>query len=66
MRTKNDITGDALVTKPSSDAYRDGWDRIFGKKETEKPVEAEATNEPCPLSTAEIDALSVPKPKKPK
>jgi beta-phosphoglucomutase-like phosphatase (HAD superfamily) len=28
----NDITGDKLVSNASTDAYRDGWDRIFGKK----------------------------------
>lgn len=33
MTTKNDITGDKLVTKTSSDAYRSGWDNIFKKKE---------------------------------
>lgn len=32
MTSKNDITGDKLATKPSSEAYRDNWDRIFGKK----------------------------------
>ena len=28
----NDITGDALTTKVATEAYRDGWDRIFGEK----------------------------------
>ena len=32
---KNDITGDSIATKSSSDAYRDGWERIFGKKKEE-------------------------------
>jgi hypothetical protein len=32
MATTNDITGDAIQTKNVSDNYRDGWDRIFGKK----------------------------------
>jgi hypothetical protein len=32
MTAKNDITGDAIVNKPSSNQYRDGWDRIFGAK----------------------------------
>ena len=41
---KNDITGDLIATKSSSDAYRDGWERIFGKKskgktKKKKPVE---------------------------
>ncbi len=36
----NDVTGNALVTKPASDQYRTGWDAIFGKKESkEVPVE---------------------------
>lgn len=30
MTTKNDHTGDTLMTKPASDAFRSGWDRIFG------------------------------------
>ncbi len=33
MTTKNDITGDSIVSKPSSQSYRDGWDAIFGNKE---------------------------------
>lgn len=32
MTTKNDITGDKLVTKTPTDAYREGYDRIFSKK----------------------------------
>lgn len=32
MTTKNDITGDTLATKETTDAYRDGYDRIWGKK----------------------------------
>ena len=36
---KNDITGDSIVTKNPSDAYRSGWDRIFGNKAKEVPVE---------------------------
>lgn len=32
MTSTNDITGDKLITKSSTDSYRDGWDRIFGKK----------------------------------
>jgi hypothetical protein len=34
---KNDITGDIIATKKPSDAYRDGWDRIFGNKTKEEP-----------------------------
>lgn len=33
---KNDITGDTIKTKVSTQAYRDGWDRIFNKKNMNK------------------------------
>jgi hypothetical protein len=29
---KNDITGDFIHSKPNSDMFEQGWDRIFGKK----------------------------------
>lgn len=32
MVAKNDITGDAIKSRTNSQAYEDGWDRIFGKK----------------------------------
>lgn len=38
--TKNDITGDFLITGAASEKYREGWDRIFGKKNL--PVETPA------------------------
>jgi len=31
MTSKNDITGDELKTKQPTNAYREGWDRIFRK-----------------------------------
>lgn len=43
--THNDITGNALITKPSTDAYRSGWDAIFGKVDT--------PSEPIPDSSSE-------------
>lgn len=27
--SRNDITGDSLTTKAATDAFREGWDRIF-------------------------------------
>lgn len=30
MTTKNDHTGATQMTKPASEAFRSGWDRIFG------------------------------------
>lgn len=43
----NDVTGNALVTKPASNQYRSGWDAIFGKKEvvTTPTVAPDATQE---------------------
>jgi len=40
MTSKNDVTGDELVSKAVTDAYREGYDRIFGSKKTvaETPV----------------------------
>lgn len=29
MTARNEITGDLIATKGVTDAYRDGWDRIF-------------------------------------
>ena len=36
MTAKNDITGDAIITKSSTENFRDGWERTFGKKETKE------------------------------
>lgn len=36
MATRNDITGDALISKTNSKEYEDNWDRIFGKKKKEE------------------------------
>ena len=32
MATTNDITGDALRSKPNSKSFNDNFERIFGKK----------------------------------
>jgi YgiT-type zinc finger domain-containing protein len=32
MSSKNDITGDTIATKATSEEYRNNWDAIFGKK----------------------------------
>lgn len=37
MTSRNDITGDELKSKTNNDKYRDGWERIFGKKDQPKP-----------------------------
>jgi hypothetical protein len=35
--SQNPITGDHIITKASSKAYRNGYDRIFGKKKEQNP-----------------------------
>lgn len=37
MTSTNDVTNDRLVSKTTSDKYRNNWDAIFGKKK--KPTE---------------------------
>ena len=42
MVAKNNITGDSICTKGiTTDAYRDSWDRVFGKKKKTNPEEVE-------------------------
>jgi hypothetical protein len=33
MAARNDITGDSITSKTTSEKYRDNWDAIFAKKE---------------------------------
>jgi len=35
-RAKNNITGDSLISKPSSDKYRANWDKIFSNKKPKR------------------------------
>lgn len=46
MVAKNDVTGDALKTKGPSKQYDEGWERIFGKKKSEKPIHPAETRYP--------------------
>jgi hypothetical protein len=43
MSTTNDITGDHLITKPTTTSYRSGWDLIFSKAFTFIPHVAPQT-----------------------
>jgi hypothetical protein len=36
--SKNEITGDNLISKKNTKAFEDNFDRIFGKKKKEKYV----------------------------
>jgi hypothetical protein len=35
-RSKNSITGDSLISKPSTDKYRANWDKIFSNKKPKR------------------------------
>jgi len=41
MTSRNDVTGDSLKTKPSSNEYRSNWDAIFGKKKEQNETTKE-------------------------
>ena len=47
MASHNEITGDALVSKRNNDAYRDNYDRIFGKKKNGTTTATDPIQEPC-------------------
>jgi hypothetical protein len=34
--SKNNITGDKLISKPSSEKYRANWDKIFSNKKPKR------------------------------
>ena len=51
MVAKNEITGDSIMTKAVSSTYRDNYDRIFGKKNVQKP---EAVGEGEDVSMSEL------------
>lgn len=36
MATKNDVTGDNIQSKVNSQAYKDNWDLVFGKKKDDQ------------------------------
>lgn len=47
MASKNDVTGDSLRSKSTSQQYRDGWDRIFSTTKTQtKNSQQEKSQDP--------------------
>ncbi|WP_347851795.1 hypothetical protein [Planktomarina sp.] len=36
MATKNDVTGEAIKSRNSTQQYLDNWEAIFGKKEAKQ------------------------------
>lgn len=51
MTAKNDITGDSIKSKGTSEQYRDNWDRIFGKKKDQNDTKSSET--PVPESNSD-------------
>lgn len=51
---RNDITGDSISTRTSSDAFRDGWERIYGKKDIKEDREINKDSD-LDLPLADID-----------
>lgn len=45
MAAKNDITGDPITSKAATDAFREGWDRIFNAKEDQVLIEQDYDGE---------------------
>lgn len=39
MSSKNDITGDYIISKQTNDNYRNGWDKIFNKDNNKENIE---------------------------
>lgn len=53
MAATNNVTGDSLVSKPTSQEYLDNYDLIFGKKKKETLPEYQ-----CNKSTGELEKVS--------
>lgn len=62
MTARNDITGDALISRVNSDSFRDNFDRIFRSKkkgvEDEQPVCTGILEQNAALETDENDRTS--------
>jgi hypothetical protein len=39
--SKNDVTGDFIITGSSNNSYRSGWDLIWGNKKSTESAEVE-------------------------
>lgn len=39
VASRNDITGDSLISRVSNKQYADNYDRIFGKKKKDEPTD---------------------------
>ena len=58
MAATNNVTGDSLVSKPTSQEYLDNYDRIFGKKIKEQKLNSEDLPEyQLNKSTGEVEKV---------
>ena len=58
---RNDITGAYIESKPSTAAYRAGYDRIFNKPKGDSPdvqEQSDQTCEDCPQQAKAADSCS--------
>lgn len=62
MATRNDITGDALISRVNSDSFRDNFDKIFRSKKTgvkdEQPIREGVLEQDAALETDENSGAS--------
>jgi hypothetical protein len=59
MASRNDITGDLIKTKANgdSDAFAEGWDRIFGKKKQPLNEYPDNSTDPEKWDESRIDVV---------
>lgn len=61
MSSKNDITGDTIATKATTESYRNNYDAIFGKKKPKCVVCGVGTLTPdTRVLTTAMDGTSIP------
>ncbi len=59
MASYNDITGNCLVTKPATEAYRNNFDAIFGsKKKAEAPTFPDLPDPNAVVEAAPVEAAA--------
>lgn len=51
---KNDVTGDWIQSKPNSEMFEQGWDRIFKKKKPSDDVSPHTYEYELNKSTGEV------------
>ena len=54
---RNDVTGDWIQSKPNSDQFEEGWDRIFGKKKKSDDVSPHLYEYQLNKSTGEVERV---------